>query len=217
MSCGCRALLTFVFVAAVATYSAEARLPSEQRSQPEFLVLDLDGDGICLSSVRDGVVFRLDRSRAEPRRTAWTCAGGRTDPFIAWDRIQDGRIDGAWELIGGVVGGTNGFRFLGPYDGRLTDNIRGPKIAPDGRINASDWIYSSLILWSDRNHNGISEEAELESIEYAGVRSINLAVKAAEDTDASGSVITGRSVATVQLQGREVERPIVSVRLATEE
>jgi hypothetical protein len=124
------------------------------------LVLDLDGDGIHLSSLAQGVSFDL-LARGREVRSAWT--DGR-DALLALDRNENGQIDDATELFGNATGGedfADGFAALATLD----DN-------GDGAIDARDAAYSSLVLWRDANRDGRSDPGELVALHDAGVRRI---------------------------------------------
>ena len=57
----------------------------------------------------------------------------------------------------------------------------------DGLITPEDAIFASLRLWQDLNHNGISEVAELFSLQAVGVRTIELDYKLSRKTDEYGN------------------------------
>jgi hypothetical protein len=182
------------------------------RMEPELLLLDIDGDGVCLTSIERGVDFRFE-SRAAPERVGWTCPGA-SDALLVIDSNRDGRISDRSELVGGRSGSLGGFLYLAAHDGRLRQGSALVRGKGDGQIDARDDIYRDLILWIDRNHNGISEEPELESIQYAGVIVIRLAPTPVQDPDRSGNVFTSQTAVTMNLQGRRIERRVIGVRLA---
>lgn len=176
----------------------------------ELLVIDMKGDGFCFSSKSQGVTLRFD-PRSPPVRTAWTCKAG-DDSFVAVDVTQNGRIDGAWELLGGLVGPKNGFDYLGFVDGRILGRS-GRLRTTDRRIDRADPVYATLILWRDANHNGLSEEIELQSVAYAGVVSLSAESQQVTDVDRSGNVITRKGVAIVRQGDRDIERSTATVKL----
>jgi hypothetical protein len=175
-------------------------------------LIDVDGDGLCATSVEAGVEFTF-MPRAVPVRTAWTC-GPTPDALVGRDLTRDGRIDGAWELVGGRSGPANGLMSLRRYDGARRTGRGFVAGISDSVLDSRDDIYRFLVLWTDRNHNGRSEEPELESLENAGVTSIDLASRPVSDRDKFGNVITARSMARVRRRGRSFEREVVTVRFA---
>ena len=75
----------------------------------------------------------------------------------------------------------------------------------DGLITPSDSIFSSLRLWQDRNHNGISEAAELIGLQAAGLKTIELDYKQAKKEDEYGNSFRYRAKVKDE-QGKQVSR-----------
>lgn len=135
------------------------------------VLVDMARDGYHLTSVDDGVLFDLNGDGI-PDRVAWTQADS-DDGFLAIDRNNNGRIDDGSELFGNHtpvygdradVTAANGFEVLKFAEGPTW----GASYA-EGRINSRDAIFSRLLLWRDRNHNGISEPEELTRVADSGV------------------------------------------------
>lgn len=182
------------------------------------LVLDLDGDGIELTSLAaSGAYFDIDNDGLA-ERTGWV---NSDDGLLAFDRDGDGKITSGNELFGygetysggfkeSIVGPTrgtsdlvdstgldidfeSGFALLGAFDTNA-DNV----------IDSSDFEFNALRIWRDLNGDGVSQEGELQSLTQAGVASIDLNATRVNETNA-GNLITDRSTyTTTDGQQREI-------------
>jgi len=111
----------------------------------------------------------------------WTAADSDI-AFLSLDRNGNGRIDDGGELFGNstlVADGSrarNGFEALAGFD----EN-------GDGLIDENDPIWSRLLLWTDRSHDGVSQPGELQSIAASSITSIDLDHHWTGRRDASGN------------------------------
>lgn len=157
---------------------------------PSPIVIDVDGNGYDLTGPRDGVVFDIDAS-GHPEHVAWTSTGS-DDAWLALDRNGNGIIDDATELFGDHTAQPpsdhkNGFLALAVFD----DPANGGN--GDGWISDADLVYSTLRLWVDRNHNGISEPEELHGLPELGIAAIGLEFRTSRRVDEHGNAFSYRA------------------------
>lgn len=160
-------------------FGYEDGIYTEARSAVRYvadpLVLDLDGDGFELLSVKDGVYFDEDAQRLV-EKTEWVAPD---DALLAVDLNEDGVINDGSELFGtstklpdGSVA-KSGFEALAQYD----EN-------EDGVIDKNDTVFNRLKIWQDKNSDGISQKDELYSLSDLEIDAISL-----DASDADGRMI----------------------------
>lgn len=145
------------------------------------LLLDLNGTGVRLTSVQDGVQFDINGDGIR-EQVAWTQAlGADTNAWLVRDDSHDGGqagIQSGLELFGDQHGDANGFSRLAQFD----DNH-------DGVFNAQDRAFNEMQLWQDLNHDGLSQANELASLADRGVTSIDITPNAPMGTMQDGTRI----------------------------
>ncbi len=137
------------------------------------LVLDLDGDGIDLSGVEDGVLYDIDGDGVK-EQTAFIRGD---DALLYLDNNGNGLADSGLELFGDQEGDANGYAELARYD----ENN-------DGKIDELDTVYSKLRLWQDKNTDGVNQESESLTLLEAGIKSIQLKYDNLMQNDKNGNI-----------------------------
>ena len=150
------------------------------RYRADPLVIDFDGDGFEILSVKDGVYFDND-AKGLKEKTAWVSSD---DALLAIDVNGNGIIDDGSELFGTSTVMSDGNKAKSGFEALSQYDTNG-----DGIIDANDSSYAKLLIWQDKNGDGISRQDELVALDDAGIKSISL----------STSDDTGRNVASVTM------------------
>ncbi len=180
------------------------------------ILINMSGRGYRLTDAANGVPFDLDTDGAS-EMVAWT-APDSNDAWLAMDRNHNGKIDDGSELFGNHTpayadgeGPTakNGFEAL-----FLTEGPDYGQSRHDGVIQAGDAVWPRLLLWTDRNHNGISEPDELRPAAASRLKAISTDYSESRRRDRHGNEFRQRArAAFVRRSGRETSRWVYDVWL----
>ncbi len=160
------------------------------------IMLDISGKGFKLTDTDHGVDFDFF-GNGQKTRVPWT-AKEADNAWLVLDRNGNGTIDDATEMFGNrtpqpTSNNPNGYIALAQYDRPENGGNN------DGVIDARDKIFSSLRLWIDKNHNGISEPDELFPLDQLGIEGLDLIYQQSPIEDKNGNLF--------RLRGSVIKRP----------
>lgn len=138
------------------------------------LVLDLNGDGVKLTSFGDApVLFDIDHDGGTKEVTGWV---SKEDGIVVMDLNGNGKIDNIFETMSEYFNGTvgtggnagtklyaNGFAALKSLDSN-----------GDNAFTSTDSAWAAVKIWQDANHDGVTDAGELKALAALGITSVNL-------------------------------------------
>ncbi len=147
------------------------------------LIFDLDGDGLELLSLAEGIrTFDIDNDGfVEP--LAWV---GPDDGILVYDQENDGDVTAVEEFVftSYVAGAQTDLEGLAFFD---TNG--------DGNLSAADAEWVKFKIWKDANSDGVVDAGELQSLSAHDVTNIDLASATSSIAIAEGSIVNGQTSA----------------------
>jgi Ca2+-binding RTX toxin-like protein len=126
------------------------------------IVLDLDGDGLELTSAIDStIMFDMDGDGLRDK-VGWV---GADDGLLALDRDGNGSIDNIGEIS-----------FASDLEGAVSDleGLRAYDTDGNGFFDKTDERFGDFRIWQDANSDGISQADELKTLAERGIDAVNL-------------------------------------------
>ena len=133
------------------------------------IVIDLGNDGINSHALNYTINFDLDNNGFK-EATGWVSGD---DALLAIDKNNNGIIDNGSGLFGNKSISDSAFSYANSSLNNGFETLKNYDSNNDGIIDSQDAEFDKLLLWQDKNSNGISETDELIKLSDK-VKSINL-------------------------------------------
>lgn len=148
------------------------------------ILIDVSAKGFVLTGLANSVNFDI-AGNGQARRLGWT-AKGVMNAFLCLPDAN-GACDDGKDLFGNFTpqppsATPNGYAALAVYD---TNH--------DGVIDSRDPVFSSLRLWVDLNHDGVSQSNEIFTLPALGVYSLSLKYTEDRKMDQYGNLFRYRA------------------------
>ncbi|PHM30910.1 S8 family serine peptidase [Xenorhabdus szentirmaii] len=164
------------------------------------LLLDLSGNGVHMTDIRDGVLFDMDNS-GTLKRSGW--AGSNTGILVIDD--GSGQIKDVSRMFSEYYGGKAGIdgvagekKFKDGFGALASEDAN-----KDGVIDKNDPIWSQLRVWVDATHDAKVDAGELKTLEELGITQIS--VRASDKTEVrDGNKVVASGSFTINGEIREM-------------
>ncbi|MBD8147980.1 S8 family serine peptidase [Pseudomonas fluorescens] len=164
------------------------------------LLLDLGGNGVRMTDIRDGVLFDTDHS-GTLKRTGW--ADRNTGMLVIDD--GSGQIKDVSQMFSeyyagkaGVGGAAGEVRFKDGFAALASEDANA-----DGVIDQNDPIWSKLRVWVDASHDAQSDAGELKSLAELGITQINVRATTASSEVRDGNRVLAQGTFTINGKTQE--------------
>ncbi|WP_387465666.1 S8 family serine peptidase [Photorhabdus sp. RM323S] len=164
------------------------------------LLLDLSGNGVHMTDIRDGVLFDMDNS-GTLKRSGW--ADSNTGILVIDD--GSGQIKNASQVFSEYYGGKAGIngaagekKFKDGFGALASEDAN-----KDGVIDERDPIWSQLRVWVDGTHDAKVDAGELKTLAELSITQIN--VRASNKTEVrDGNKVVASGSFTINGKTQEV-------------
>jgi hypothetical protein len=160
------------------------------------ILIDLDRNGFHLAGLDAPVTFDLDAD-GQADRISWT-AEGTGDAFLVFDRNGNGTIDDGRELFGNATPLASGAQALNGYEALIELDQEAFGGNGDSILTPIDVGWELLQVWTDRNHDGVSDAGELAGLSSAGIAVLETTYERSNRTDAHGNLFRFRAAAMLR-------------------